>query len=528
MSKARRVAKILDGELKSSEVGLESPDGKVQTQKDANVTLDDRIKSLEVTPATHTHPYAPMDHSHPADSHDHHGEYSDHDHKHDDDYEAKGHTHNQYQKVNNAADQYRTLDDKITDHTNTSHNYLPRAGGVMDPKAPISWDSNTGKITGLEEAKDETSPVRLREFQIELDKKFSDSAIKEALAAETQARKDGDAKLTTDKANKSHSHSGYAPTDHSHEAEAHTHSEYETQADAADTTARLESKIDSKAPSNHSHAGYAPAAHTHPSDSNHTHNEYVTAEQAQAVTNELQGNIDGVDSDLAREATSRADADTALGRRIDGKANEGHTHSEAGDYATIDYSDSKDEGLSLRIESLENATESLNADLGGSYWLYDSTCHSSHFTTSTEPDYTTDLVDSVDAFRQWFHVSKTSKNAEQVPNWSIANQHVATLHVTGSFVDAKYTVGEVQETNDEWRIDAYYQSGSDSTAGRKWSGGGQFHLSMAAMDTTLEETFASIGHSHDPDGDLHAQVEQNRIDIAQLKAALETQMVDRG
>ena len=125
MSKARRVAKILDGELKSSEVGLESPDGKVQTQKDANVTLDDRIKSLEVTPATHTHPYAPVDHDHPADSHDHHGEYSDHDHKHDDDYEAKGHTHNQYQKVNNAADQYKKLDDKIDDHTNTSHNTCP-------------------------------------------------------------------------------------------------------------------------------------------------------------------------------------------------------------------------------------------------------------------------------------------------------------------------------------------------------------------------------------------------------------------
>ena len=423
MSKARRVAKILDGELKSSEVGLESPDGKVQTQKDANVTLDDRIKSLEVTPATHTHPYAPVDHDHPADSHDHHGEYSDHDHKHDDDYEAKGHTHNQYQKVNNAAEQYNKLNDKIDDHTNTSHNYLPRAGGVMDPKAPISWDSNTGKITGLEEAKDETSPVRLKEFQTELDKKFNDSAIKDALAAETQARKDGDAKLATEKADKSHSHSGYAKTDHSHEAEAHTHSEYETQADAADTTARLESKIDSKAPSNHSHAGYAPAAHTHPSDSNHTHNEYVTAEQAQAVTNELQGNIDGVDSDLAREATSRADADTALGRRIDGKANEGHKHAEAGDYATIEYSDSKDEGLSLRIESLENATESLNADLGGSYWLYDDvpqlSLHDLNGTGLRRPT----VVDEVDAFRQWFHVSKTSKNAEQVPNWSIANQH---------------------------------------------------------------------------------------------------------
>ena len=237
----------------------------------------------------------------------------------------------------------------------------------MDPKALIKGLQH-GEDHRPEEAKDETSPVRLKEFQIELDKKFNDSAIKDALAAETQARKDGDAKLTTDKANKSHSHSGYAKTDHSHDAEAHTHSEYETQADAADTTARLDSKIDSKAPSNHSHAGYAPAAHTHPSDNNHTHNEYVTAEQAQAVTNELQGNIDGVESDLAAEATSRSDADTALGRRIDGKANEGHKHAEAGDYATIEYSDSKDEGLSLRIESLENATESLQADLW-SYWL---------------------------------------------------------------------------------------------------------------------------------------------------------------
>ena len=45
-------------------------------------------------------------------------------------------------------------------------------------------------------------------------------------------------------------------------------------------------------------------------------------------------------------------------------------------------------------------------------------------------------------------------------------------------------------------------------------GGDSSTSSMSAMDTTLEETFASIGHTHDPDGDLHAQVEQNRIDIA--------------
>ena len=85
-------------------------------------------------------------------------------------------------------------------------------------------------------------------------------------------------------------------------------------------------------------------------------------------------------------------------------------------------------------------------------------------------------------------------------------------------MDAKYTVGEVQDRDTKWVIDAYYQSGSDSTAGRRWDGGGQFHISMSAMDTTLEETFASIGHTHDPDGDLHAQVEQNRL-ISPLKAA---------
>ena len=81
----------------------------------------------------------------------------------------------------------------------------------------------------------------------------------------------------------------------------------------------------------------------------------------------------------------------------------------------------------------------------------------------------------------------------------IANQHERPC-VTGSFVDAKYTAvrcrtaatsGSLMPTTRRQR----------STAGRSWSGGG-FHLSMSAMDTTLEETFASIGHTHDPDGEL--------------------------
>ena len=129
-----------------------------------------------------------------------------------------------------------------------------------------------------------------------------------------------------------------------------------------------------------------------------------------------------------------------------GKANEGHKHEEAGDYATIEYSDSKDEGLALRIESLEDATESLNADLGGSYWLFDTSCHSSLSRPQRKPDYEDDLVDCRHFPSMVPRQQRLQRSAEQVPNWVIANQHVATLHVTGSFVDAKYTVGEVQET----------------------------------------------------------------------------------
>ena len=48
-------------------------------------------------------------------------------------------------------------------------------------------------------------------------------------------------------------------------------------------------------------------------------------------------------------------------------------------YATIEYSDGKDEGLSLRIDSLEQLTTGNQADLGGASWTCDDEVRESHF-----------------------------------------------------------------------------------------------------------------------------------------------------
>ena len=52
-----------------------------------------------------------------------------------------------------------------------------------------------------------------------------------------------------------------------------------------------------------------------------------------------------------------------------------------GQYATIEYSDGKDDGLALRIDSLEQLTTGNQADLGGASWTCDDEVRESHFRT---------------------------------------------------------------------------------------------------------------------------------------------------
>ena len=50
------------------------------------------------------------------------------------------------------------------------------------------------------------------------------------------------------------------------------------------------------------------------------------------------------------------------------------THDHDDEYATIEYSDEKDAGLALRIDSLEHLTDGHEADLGGASWTWTTKC----------------------------------------------------------------------------------------------------------------------------------------------------------
>ena len=85
MSKARRVSKILDGELKTDAVGLktptrEAPPSGLENQSDANIYLAERVDALETPDGLpdHTHEYADKQHDHPKEDyeHDHDADYA--------------------------------------------------------------------------------------------------------------------------------------------------------------------------------------------------------------------------------------------------------------------------------------------------------------------------------------------------------------------------------------------------------------------------------------------------------------------
>lgn len=264
MSKARRVSKILDGELKTDAIGLTNPTREskadvpagLESQKDANVYLHERVEALETPEGMpeHDHDYADSDHTHPKQDfdHEHDADYADKRHRHDSDYAPEGHSHDQkYEQLHHATSEHDRLDAKIDNHAGTQHAFLPLAGGQMGPSAKIDWPSNTGIVDGLQAATKDQMPVRKKEFDeavLGVDGNLQKiEANTEAIEKEVQDRKDADA--------------GKADVGHTHEADTapHTHDEYQAKGDyAAGTHTHPPQDL------THDHDGtYAPV-HNHP------------------------------------------------------------------------------------------------------------------------------------------------------------------------------------------------------------------------------------------------------------------------
>ena len=270
MSKARRVSKILDGELKTDEIGLTNPTREaksdipagLESQKDANLLIGERLDALETPEGLpeHTHDFADKDHTHPKQDfdHDHDSEYAQRTHLHDSNYASASHSHDhKYEQLNHATSEHQRLDDKIDNHAGTQHNFLPLAGGEMGPSAKIDWPSNTGVVDGLQAAYKDQMPVRKKEFD-------------EAVGGLSDSAHDHP-----------HDHdSAYAPAGHTHDADTapHTHDEYQAKGDYAagdhdhppqDFTHDHDGTY---SPENHHHnLDYAPI-HPHPyAADDHTH-----------------------------------------------------------------------------------------------------------------------------------------------------------------------------------------------------------------------------------------------------------------
>ena len=192
-------------------------------------------------------------------------------------------------------------------------------------------------------------------------------------------------------------------------------------------------------------------------------------------------------------------------------------------YATIEYSDGKDDGLALRIDSLEQLTTGNQADLGGASWTCDDEVRESHFTTRKDDPSSGELVSDIRMFRQWLVISKFSASGGDTDQWPIGDSHPSTLTVRSyDGWTATYSCGEQKNMSQQWEIDCYFQS-TDAPEGTRWSPGSRYEIKMQAQDTTLDETYASIGHDHG-DSETAAQVEQNKKDIQLLKSAMADKM----
>lgn len=214
MSKARKVSKIFEGELKSDELTLKDGTGAIVTQKDANQTLDAKIKDIESN-------YVPHDHEEYADKDHDHDDKALAGHDHDDAYAPKVHEHSDLAKRDHEHSQYITTVDSdladekiqrdIDEHKSTNHRFLELSGGHMDNGADIIWPPNTGTIVGLNKAVDETSPVRKKEFEEAL----------EGVGKDTGPHDHPEYQLKGDYADEDHDH----PHDHdgTYAFEAHRH-----------------------------------------------------------------------------------------------------------------------------------------------------------------------------------------------------------------------------------------------------------------------------------------------------------------
>ena len=126
-------------------------------------------------------------------------------------------------------------------------------------------------------------------------------------------------------------------------------------------------------------------------------------------------------------------------------------------------------------------------------------------------------------FRQWLVISKFPASGGDTDQWPIGNSHPSTLTVRSyDGWTATYSCGEQKNMSQQWEIDCYFQS-TDAPEGTEWSPGSRYEIKMQAQDTTLDETYASIGHDH-TDSETFAQVEQNKKDIQLLKSAMADKM----
>ena len=149
MSKARKVSRIFEGELKSDELTLKDGSGVVQSQKDANVLLNDRIDELDAHQGDHEHSqYADVDHDHDDKAeagHNHDSSYAPTVHEHTD-LANRDHKHSEYITTVDSDLADEKIQRDIDEHKSTNHRFLELSGGHMDNGADIIWPPNTGTI----------------------------------------------------------------------------------------------------------------------------------------------------------------------------------------------------------------------------------------------------------------------------------------------------------------------------------------------------------------------------------------------
>ena len=303
MSKARKVSKIFEGELRSDELTLRDGAGQIVTQKDANQTLDAKIKDIESNYVPHEHDeYAGKDHDHSDKAlagHNHDQSYALRVHEHSD-AAKKDHDHGEYITTVDSELADEKIQRDIDEHKSTNHRFLELSGGNMDNGADIVWPPNTGTIKGLNKAVDDTSPVRKKEF---------DEAFDGLSDSDHEHPHDHDRE--------------YSKVGHTHEADTapHTHDEYQPKGDYAAGSHThppqdLTHDHDAQYAPVHDHP-YAADDHDHPpQDLTHDHDDqYANKTTTNQTLHALAGDIESLESKTYKNKED-----------IKGKADTDHTH----------------------------------------------------------------------------------------------------------------------------------------------------------------------------------------------------------